>query len=114
MPLYGFGDPQSYDIMAKAVEQLRFCGAVRHGAECFNFWFPQELDERFLVVWDGFVSYGARVPWRYVDRQGLRDFLLGRVEDGYAFPLNPKWVLCDEGCALPPPSSVVAFPSGRL
>jgi hypothetical protein len=70
---------------------------VRHGAECFNFWFPQELDKRFLVVWDGFHAYGSRVPWRYVDQQGLRDFLLGRVEDGYAFPLNPKWILCDEG-----------------
>ena len=35
---YGFGDPKSYDLMAKAVERLHFCGAVRHGAECFNFW----------------------------------------------------------------------------
>jgi hypothetical protein len=29
MPPYGFGDPQSYDIMAKAVEKLQFCGGVR-------------------------------------------------------------------------------------
>ena len=27
----------------------------------------------------------------------LRSFLLERVKDGYVFPLNPKWVLCDAG-----------------
>ena len=48
-------------------------------------------------VWDGFQAYGSRVPWRNLDRRGLRDFLIGRVDDGYAFPLNPKWILCDEG-----------------
>ena len=41
MPEFGFGDPRSYDIMVKAVERLNFNGAVRHGAECFNFYFPQ-------------------------------------------------------------------------
>ena len=97
MPQYGFGDPQSYEMMKRAVQKLKFCGAVRHGAECFNFWFPQELDDEFLVVWDGFPLYGSRVPWRYMNREGLRSFLMARVGDGYAFPLNPKWVLCDEG-----------------
>ena len=118
MPKYGFGDPQSYDIMAKAVQKLRFCGAVRHvsyprpsthdapsphlpnnrgnrfscvkGAECFNFWFPQELDTEFLVVWGGFLRYGSAVPWRYVNQAGLKSFLYGRLEEGFAFPLNPK------------------------
>ena len=28
------------------------CGAVRHGAECFNYYFPQEMDDEFLVIWD--------------------------------------------------------------
>lgn len=99
MPRYGYGDPQSYNIMKKAVQRLKFCGGVRHGAECFNYWFPQELDEEFLVVWEGFQSYGSQMPWRYVDQAGLRSFLLGRLEDGFAFPLNPKWILCDEGWA---------------
>jgi hypothetical protein len=97
MPPYGLGDPQSYDMMKRAVQRLKFCGGVRHGAECFNFWFPQELDEEFLIVWEGFQSYGSRVPWQYVKREGLRSFLLARIADGFAFPLNPKWVLCDEG-----------------
>ena len=37
-----------------AVKALRSSGAVRHGAECFNFHFPQELDTEFLVCWAGF------------------------------------------------------------
>ena len=41
IPPFGFGDPTSYDIMAKAVHRLGMTGAVRHGAECFNFYFPQ-------------------------------------------------------------------------
>jgi len=99
MPEFGFGDPRSYDIMLKAVERLNISGAVRHGAECFNFYFPQELDEEFLVVWDGFPAYygGRHAPWKYVGREGLRSFLMARLEEGYAFPLNPKWILCDEG-----------------
>jgi len=93
LPKYGFGDPTSYDIMAKAVHRLGLSGAVRHGAECFNFYFPQELDEEFLVVWEGFPS----VPWQYLSQSQLKEFLLMRVPDGYSFPLNPKWLLCDEG-----------------
>ena len=27
---------------------------MRHAAECFNYYFPQELDEEFLVLWHGF------------------------------------------------------------
>ena len=60
------------------------------GAECFNFWFPQELDTEFLVVWGGFLRYGSAVPWRYVNQAGLKSFLYGRLEEGFAFPLNPK------------------------
>ena len=78
---------------------LNASGAVRHGAECFNFWFPQELDEGFLVVWDGFAKYHGNnhVPWDYLPPQGLTNFLLARVDEGYTFPLNPKWVICDAG-----------------
>ncbi|KAK7254752.1 hypothetical protein SO694_00130032 [Aureococcus anophagefferens] len=50
------------------------CGAVRHGAECYNLYFPQELDDEYLVVWDGFPG-----GFSYVDEPGLRRFLLDRA-----------------------------------
>ena len=53
----------------------------------------QELDEEFLVVWEGFDS----VKWRYLSEPDLREFLISRVADGFQFPLNPKWLLCDPG-----------------
>ena len=53
----------------------------------------QELDDEYLVVWDGFDS----VPWRYFGPVELRTFLLERIPEGFSFPLNPKWLLCDEG-----------------
>lgn len=93
MPRYGFGDPISYGIMESAVSTLKENGSVRHGAECFNYYFPQELDSEFLIVSD-------RLPgasWKYVGAQELQRFLLDRIEDGFTFPLNPKWVLCDDG-----------------
>ncbi|CAD7926701.1 unnamed protein product [Amoebophrya sp. A120] len=52
LPTYGFGDPTSIDIIAKTVAAMAECGAVRHGAECFNFLFPQEQDDQYLVIWD--------------------------------------------------------------
>ena len=53
IPALGFGDDTSVNIVQTFVNVLRPCGAVRHGAECFNYYFPQELDDEFLVVWDG-------------------------------------------------------------
>jgi len=94
VPQYGFGDSKSYSIVENAVKRLKNNGAVRHGAECFNFYFPQELDDEFLVVSD---DLNGKIPWAYMNREQLRSFLLGKVDDGYTFPLNPKWVLCDEG-----------------
>ena len=41
LPPYGFGDSHSYSTVAKAVIRLLDTGAVRHGAECFNYYFPQ-------------------------------------------------------------------------
>ena len=32
-----------------------------------------------------------------MDPEELQDFLLTQVDDGFTFPLNPKWVLCDPG-----------------
>ena len=46
------------------MSELKECGAVRHGAECFNFYFPQELDPDFLIVWDGFANEPPdNPPW---------------------------------------------------
>jgi hypothetical protein len=33
----------------------------------------------------------------YVNLEGLLNFLSSRIDLGYAVPLNPKWVLCDQG-----------------
>ena len=40
-PEFGFGDPTSSFLISDVVHVTKTCGAVRHGAECFNFWFPQ-------------------------------------------------------------------------
>lgn len=37
------------------------------------------------------------VPWRYTNAEGLTDILCDQIEQGFTFPLNPKWVLCDPG-----------------
>lgn len=41
VPAYGFGDPQTYDFLAKIIHKVEASGAVRHGAEAFNYHFPQ-------------------------------------------------------------------------
>jgi len=92
-PKYGFGDPTSYKFIGDIVNETADCGAIRHGAECFNFYFPQELDDEFLVVWEGF----PEKPWAYRKEAPLRDFLAERLVDGYAFPLNPVWPVRDQG-----------------
>mmetsp|Transcript_4728 Transcript_4728/g.10519 ORF Transcript_4728/g.10519 Transcript_4728/m.10519 type:complete len:824 (-) Transcript_4728:6-2477(-) len=94
MPRFGFGDPKSYSLMECAVDRLRDTGAVRHGAECFNYYFPQDLDEEFLVVCD---TLPGNVPWKYVGVKELQKILIHKINDGHTFPLNPKWVLCDPG-----------------
>eukprot|EP00588_Corethron_pennatum_P010042 CAMPEP_0194271612 /NCGR_PEP_ID=MMETSP0169-20130528/5349_1 /TAXON_ID=218684 /ORGANISM="Corethron pennatum, Strain L29A3" /LENGTH=510 /DNA_ID=CAMNT_0039014001 /DNA_START=375 /DNA_END=1904 /DNA_ORIENTATION=+ len=94
MPKFGFGDPKSYAIMENVVSRLKLNGAVRHGAECFNYHFPQELDESFLVIDE---RLDSKVPWKYVNVQELRELLCARIDDGYVFPLNPKWILADHG-----------------
>jgi hypothetical protein len=94
IPRFGFGDPKSYSIMETAVERLQKNGAVRHGAECFNYYFPQELDEQFLVIAE---SNPGNNPWRYMNAAQLQEFLSHRIDEGYTFPLNPKWILTDPG-----------------
>jgi hypothetical protein len=93
MPEYGFGDPKSYGIMERAAIQLLDTGAVRHGSECFNYYFPQEIDDTFLLISDTLKP----VPWRYVNVHQLQSILSQRISDGFVFPLNPKWILCDPG-----------------
>jgi hypothetical protein len=93
IPQYGFGDAKSYSIMRNAIERLTADGSVRHGAESFNYYFPQELDDEYLVISDRL----GNVPWRYMNAESLRQFLMDQVDQGYTFPLNPKWILCDPG-----------------
>lgn len=93
LPKYGFGDPTSYALTQDVVEATIGCGAVRHGAECSNFMFPQELDEEFLIVWDGF----SDPPWQSVGEKELRQFLMERAADGFCFPINPVWPIRDLG-----------------
>ena len=93
VPRYGFGDPKSYSIIGNAVERLTIDGSVRHGSESFNYYFPQELDDKYLVICDRL----DEVAWRYMDEEELRGFLSKRADMGFTFPLNPKWILCDPG-----------------
>mmetsp|Transcript_107677 Transcript_107677/g.195930 ORF Transcript_107677/g.195930 Transcript_107677/m.195930 type:complete len:1208 (+) Transcript_107677:133-3756(+) len=93
VPEFGFGDPISIQFIRDVVNHTSACGAVRHGAECFNFYFPQELDDEYLIVWEGFPSK----PWEYVCERELRDFVLKRVGDGFRFPVNPVWPVRDPG-----------------
>ncbi|CAJ1968615.1 unnamed protein product [Cylindrotheca closterium] len=92
-PPYGYGDPKSYGIMEKAASRMKDTGAVRHGSECFNYGFPQEIDEDFLLVSDTLDG----VPWRYLDVEQLQSLLIEKLQEGFVFPLNPKWILCDPG-----------------
>eukprot|EP00587_Corethron_hystrix_P015640 CAMPEP_0113316266 /NCGR_PEP_ID=MMETSP0010_2-20120614/11607_1 /TAXON_ID=216773 ORGANISM="Corethron hystrix, Strain 308" /NCGR_SAMPLE_ID=MMETSP0010_2 /ASSEMBLY_ACC=CAM_ASM_000155 /LENGTH=51 /DNA_ID=CAMNT_0000172941 /DNA_START=789 /DNA_END=944 /DNA_ORIENTATION=- /assembly_acc=CAM_ASM_000155 len=49
MPTYGFGDPKSYAIMESTVGcMMAGIGTVQHGPECFNYQFPQELENEFF------------------------------------------------------------------
>merc|ERR1712039_133369 len=90
---YGFGDPTSYRLTGDVVNETAPCGAVRHGAECCNFYFPQELDDEFLIIWREFPDK----PWGYYTEEKVREFLIERIKEGYSFPLNPVWPVRDKG-----------------
>lgn len=92
-PKYGFGDPTSYRLIGDVVNCTKECGAVRHGAECYNYYFPQELDDEYLVVWEKF----PEKPWAYKTEKTMREFLLERFQEGYSCPLNPVWPVRDKG-----------------
>jgi hypothetical protein len=93
-PRFGFGDPKSYSIMENLVKNHMTNGAVRHGAECFNYYFPQELDDEYLVISD---DLPGNVQWKYVNVDGLQEILSKKIDEGFTFPMNPKWILCDSG-----------------
>ena len=93
LPEYGFGDPKSTSIMEHAAMKLQSTGAVRHGSECFNYHFPQEIDDMFLLISDTLKP----VPWKYVNVKDLQTILSKKIAEGFVFPLNPKWILCDPG-----------------
>ena len=84
--------------MQHAVERLKeTSGAVRHGSESFNFGFPQEMEEEFLVIdGDGGLE-DSSVGWKKMNVSQLQDYLRKKIDNGYTFPLNPKWILCDSG-----------------
>jgi hypothetical protein len=91
VPKYGFGDAVSCRFIAEAIEATVETGAIRHGAECFNYLFPQELDDEYLVVWEGFDGKA----WEYLEEDELREFLIERAGTGFIFPLNPVWIVRD-------------------
>jgi len=93
MPEYGFGDPKSTSIMEHAANRMKSTGAVRHGSECFNYQFPQEMDDMFLLISDTLKP----VPFKYVAAEELQEILRKKIQEGFVFPLNPKWILCDPG-----------------
>jgi hypothetical protein len=93
-PKYGFADPTSYSIVAHAVTRLVGHGSVRHGAECFNYYFPQELDDEFLVV----TNAQPNGSWVKYSRDDLFKFLSKKIDDGFMFrKLDIKtviWCFC--------------------
>jgi len=97
IPAGGYSDPKTKFIFKHAIDRLSKTGAVRHGAECYNYYFPQELDEELLVISDELPDNYAGKNWVYVNQDDLKTILKFKIDKGYTFPLNPKWILCDEG-----------------
>lgn len=93
-PKFGFGDLTSNAIMEEAVARCASTGSVRHASECFNYTFPQEMDDHYLVISDN-LPHGKL--WTYMNVPDLQKFLAKKIEEGFSFPLNPKWILCDSG-----------------
>ena len=93
-PEFGFVDPKSYTIMENTVGRLSKNRSVPHGAECFNYFYPQELDHIFLVISD---NVGGKISWKYVYVQELQKLLCDWIEQGFAFSLNLKWILANRG-----------------
>jgi hypothetical protein len=93
-PRFGNGDPKSYEIIEVDVSRLHDTGCVCHGAECFNWYFPQEIDDEFLVISD---TLPGNIKWKKMNVKELQEILIEKIDVGFTFPINPKWVLCDPG-----------------
>jgi hypothetical protein len=39
----------------------------------------------------------GNLRWKYVDVDSLQQILSEKIDQGYTFPMNVKWVLCDSG-----------------
>jgi len=91
-PEFGYGDEASVNLIKAKIHFTQDSGSIRHGAECFNYHFPQELDEEFLIIWEG-----LKEKWQYVNESELQSFLAERAKEGYVFPLNPVWPVRDQG-----------------
>ena len=75
--------------MEEADKILIHSGPVCHELECFNYYFPH--DDVFLLISDTF----RPVPWKYVDAGELQEIICQQMKEGFVFPLNPKWILCN-------------------
>ena len=84
-PKRGFGDAATDSLVACLVQATADTGAIRHGSECFNYFFPQALDRTFLVIDPEFQAD----PFRVVTEKELVDFLWKRLDAGFSFPLHP-------------------------
>ena len=94
MPEYGFGDPKSYAIMEDFVKRMRNkgVGSVRHGAECFNFYFPQELDDKFLVICNSLLSNNTLHSSSHSYSNDIKDTILscGRTTTLFSFSYSSR------------------------
>lgn len=89
MPQFGFGDPISYSLMELAVNQLNRDGCVRHGAECFNYYFPQMLDDHFLVIGEAINDKGHSTVEICHNRWASK-FLEAKDKGRIHFPTEPQ------------------------
>jgi len=85
-------------------------GAIRHGPECFNYKIPQDLDDEYLIISEKQIgnrqsdhgggdndddSLDSNHFYQKVNRDELIDFFRLKIQEGYTFPLHPKWILFD-------------------
>eukprot|EP00933_Yihiella_yeosuensis_P006845 TRINITY_DN111664_c0_g1_i1.p1 TRINITY_DN111664_c0_g1~~TRINITY_DN111664_c0_g1_i1.p1 ORF type:complete len:618 (+),score=43.53 TRINITY_DN111664_c0_g1_i1:152-1855(+) len=84
----GFGDDRLIEIIRGCVARTSETGAVRHSAECSNWYFPQPLDDHFLVICAD-VPSGWLQQWRYMTEDGLRTFVQDMATKGFAAAINP-------------------------
>ena len=87
-PKFGNGDPKSYEIMSVAVSRLQATGCVRHGPECFNWYFPQELDPIFLVISD---TLPGNVKWKKVNVNELQEILMKKIDEGFTVSIFSRF-----------------------